>query len=706
LNWLIHDPLTLFLAQIVAIIAACRGMGLVMRRIGQPSVIAEICAGILLGPSVLGWLAPDVFGTLFPPGSLHVVRMVSQIGLLLFMFLVGLELDLRLLRGRLRSSLAISLAGIVLPFALGIALAASLRAEFAPSGVTFGGFAVFMGVAMSITAFPVLARILAERRLLRTRVGTVAIACAAIGDVIAWCILAFAVSIASTTGVGDGVVTTLLAFSYVAVMLFGVRPLLARLAARVGTSRAMSQNVVALVLLLVIVSGWVSARIGIHVLFGAFLFGVIFPKEGGFARALAEKLEDVVVVLLLPLFFAMSGLRTEIGLLGSANHLAICGAIIAVASVGKFGGSAIAARLTGMSWRESGAIGVLMNTRGLLELIVLNIGLELGLLSPTLFSMMVIMALVTTFVGAPLLQRIYPANAMARDLLEDEPPPVIVRTASRVMVCVSDGSAGPGLVEVAKMLASTHGEVIVLHLMNPSDRSSARVGEPADEAGEVMRPALEYAKQNGITVRPLSFVSTDLAEDIARVADVRGVEVALLGLHKPVLTQTFLGGVVHDVMQRADVTVAVYVARQAAETRRVLVPFQGSPHDRAALALAARVQETTGSEITVLQVVRPGGTSSAAHAIDGFAETGGKVLVQTVEHRSPAVAAIERAADFDLVIVGVGEEWGLGDRKLAFGLQSERLIRECPTSLLVVRGARESNDAVRNNLATARVASE
>jgi Kef-type K+ transport system membrane component KefB/nucleotide-binding universal stress UspA family protein len=691
------------------IIAACRGLGLIMRRIGQPSVIAEIGAGILLGPSVLGWLAPGVAEGLFPPGSLHVVRMLSQLGLLLFMFLIGLELDLRLLRGRARSSVLISQTSIVLPFALGCGLAIWLRPEFAPVGISATTFAIFMGVAMSITAFPVLARILTERRLLRTRVGTVTIACAAIDDVTAWCVLAFAVSLARTSEIEGAVVTTVLAAGYVVAMLFLLRPLLARLAARVATPSAMSQNLVALVLLLVIVSSWVTERIGIHVLFGAFLFGVVLPKDGGFARALAEKLEDVVVVILLPLFFAVSGLRTEIGVLGSVDHLLICGAIILVASVGKFGGATIAARVAGMGWREAGAIGVLMNTRGLMELIVLNIGLDLGVITPALFSMMVIMALVTTFATTPLLQRIYPPSAMAHDLLDDEAPPAVEPIASRVMVCVSDGSAGPGLVSMAKNLAGEAGEVIVLHLSAATDRSSARVGDPAAETAEALEPALEHARAIGLAVRPLSFVSREPAEDIARVADVRDVDVAVLGLHKPVLSQSLLGGVVHEVMRQADTTVAVYVDRAGREPRRILVPFQGSGHDRAALALAARVQQSVGSEITVLHVVRSdAGSSESRKAIDSFVETGGKVLVETVEHRSPAAAAVERAPGYDLVIVGVGEEWGLGERRMGFGLQPERLIRDCPTSLLVVRGRRDGAAAILppRQIATARVSSE
>ncbi len=413
--FLIPDSLTRFIAQVVLILVASRLVGLGTRWMRQPMVIAEIIAGILLGPSLLGWLLPDVSTALFEASSLSILKMVSQLGLILFMFVIGLDLDLKLLRGRGHASVAISHTSIVLPFVLGIMLAIYLHPRYSDASVPFLAFALFLGAAMSITAFPVLARILSERRLLRTRVGSITIACAAVNDVTAWCILAFVVAVARATGIGAAVYTTLIALSYIAVMIWLVRPVIGRVAARLVSREGMSQNLVSAVLVTLFASSWITELIGIHALFGAFLFGAILPREQGFARALLEKLEDLVLVAFLPLFFAYSGLRTQIGLLDSTETWLVCGLIIAVACTGKFGGSVIAARLTGLSWRESGALGVLMNTRGLMELIVLNIGLDLGVISPLLFSMMVLMALFTTFITTPLLQRIYPDDELARE---------------------------------------------------------------------------------------------------------------------------------------------------------------------------------------------------------------------------------------------------------------------------------------------------
>lgn len=411
---LIPDEFTRFIAQIVVIILAARLIGMAMRWIRQPMVVAEIIAGILLGPSLLGWLFPDASAILFEPSSLGVLKLVSHVGLTLFMFLIGIELDPKLLRGRGRASLIISHTSIIVPFAFGLLSALYLYPRYSSSTVSFSAFALFLGAAMSITAFPVLARILSERRLMRTRVGTVAIACAAVDDVTAWCILAFVVAVGRATGIDAAITTTLMALVYVAVMIGMVRPLLFRAAARVASAATISQNLIAAILILLFASSWVTELIGIHALFGAFIFGAILPKDQGFAQAIAHKLEDLVMVAFLPLFFAYSGLRTEIGLIHSAGSWLACALIIAVACVGKFGGGAFAARLTGFSWREAGAIGLLMNTRGLMELIVLNIGLDLGVISPTIFSMMVVMALFTTFMTTPLLHWIYPPELIAR----------------------------------------------------------------------------------------------------------------------------------------------------------------------------------------------------------------------------------------------------------------------------------------------------
>jgi Kef-type K+ transport system membrane component KefB len=408
-SYLIHDPLTRFVAQVLAVTLLSRAIGLLTWRLGQPLVIAEMIGGIMLGPSLLGWVAPELWAHLFTSESLLPLRLASQFGLMFFMFLVGLELDSSHYRGRSSSSVVIAQIGIVVPFVLGSALGLWMYPRFSSESTSRTAFVLFVGAAMSITAFPVLARILTEWRMLDTRVGAIAIASAAIGDVTAWCLLAFIVAVARHHDVSGAAITTVAAIAYVGLMVGAVRPLLSRLAARVTPPDTVPQTVVAIVVVLVLISSWATELIGIHALFGGFLAGVIMPRENGFARALSHRLEGLVVMLL-PLFFASSGLNTQIGLLSGGNEWAVCGLIILVASAGKFGGSAVAARTTGFSWREAGVIGVLMNTRGLMELIVLNIGLELGVISPIVFSMMVIMALVTTFTTTPLVRWLTPAS--------------------------------------------------------------------------------------------------------------------------------------------------------------------------------------------------------------------------------------------------------------------------------------------------------
>lgn len=398
------EPLPLFMGQMVAILVASRALGLIARPLGQPQVVAEIVAGIMLGPSCLGALWPAATATLFPARSLQVLNLFSQIGLVLFMFLVGLELDFTQLRGRAKASVAISHASIVAPFALGAAAAFFLYARWAPPGVGFVPFALFLGIAMSVTAFPVLARILKERGLTHTRLGALAIACAAVDDVTAWCLLALVVALAKSTSPFAALTTASIALGYIAVMVWVAKPLLARTLTRIDRRGELPPNTIALLLGLLLVSSLCTELIGIHALFGAFALGAIVPKTHEMHSRLAARLQDLVVVVFLPLFFAFSGVRTQLGLLSTPTAWLVAAILCGIACLGKFGGSAVAARLTGSSWREATALGVLMNTRGLMELIVLNLGLDLGVLSPTLFTMLVLMALVTTFMTSPIMR--------------------------------------------------------------------------------------------------------------------------------------------------------------------------------------------------------------------------------------------------------------------------------------------------------------
>ncbi len=399
----------LLILQIGTILIVARLVGWLFGKLHQPRVVGEMLAGILLGPSLLGWLAPNISSSLFPADSLGHLNSLSQVGLLIFMFLVGLELDLGHLRELGRAAVMTSQVSIIVPFILGSTFAVYLYPRLSDPSVSFAGFALFMGAAMSVTAFPVLARILTERNMLRTRVGSVAIACAAVDDVTAWCILAGIVVIVRASSLELPVWLTVSGLAaFVIVMGLVVRPALRRLEMVYEKRGNLTQDLIAIILLVVLASGLITETLGVHALFGAFLAGVVMPRHRELSRELSQKFEALIVVLLLPIYFALTGLRSSIFLISGAKMWLYCAVIIVLAVAGKLGGSMLSARFNGMSWRESAAVGILMNTRGLVELVILNIGLDLGILSPALFSIMVLMALVTTLMTTPLLRWVYP----------------------------------------------------------------------------------------------------------------------------------------------------------------------------------------------------------------------------------------------------------------------------------------------------------
>lgn len=395
------NPLFHLLLALAAVVVAGRLLGAAFKYVGQPPVIGEVIAGILLGPSLLGRVAPAAATYILPPEVAPHLGMLAQFGVILYMFVVGLELDTRVLRERGHATVAISHASIVVPFLLGSSLALWLYPLLSSRDVPFTVFALFLGAAMAVTAFPVLARILTDRGISRTPLGVVALTCAAVDDVTAWCLLAFVVSVARAN-VGGAFVTISLTIGYIALMFLVVRPLLLRFGFRLSGGQT-TQGMMALVLIGLLLSTLTTELIGIHAVFGAFLMGAVIPHDSDVARDLIHKLEDFVSVLLLPAFFAFTGMRTQIGLVFGWENWLLCGLIILVATAGKFGGTVAAARFTGLGWRDASSLGILMNTRGLMGLIVLNVGLDLGVISPTLFAMMVLMALVTTLMTSPVL---------------------------------------------------------------------------------------------------------------------------------------------------------------------------------------------------------------------------------------------------------------------------------------------------------------
>jgi Kef-type K+ transport system membrane component KefB len=407
-----RSPLSVLLIQIVVILAAAGLFGRLFRRIGQPPVMGEMIAGIILGPSVLGFFFPQAMSFIFPPTSLETLRLLSQIGVVLFMFVVGMELNVRHVKEKGTAAVMISHASILVPFVLGTALALFLYRGLAPPGTSFSAFALFIGVAMSITAFPVLARILEDRGLSQTDLGSIAITCAAVDDVTAWCILALVIALVQASGIAVSFITILFTLLFALGMIFLVRPQLRRMVKQATGSHVHTRRLIAGVLAFVLISALTTEIIGIHALFGAFIAGVVMPPSTDFRAFLRDKLDAFSAAAFLPLFFAFTGLRTQVSLLNDWQSWAMCGVIILVAIAGKLGGSMLMSRWTGMSWTQSFSIGVLMNTRGLVELVVLNIGYDLGILSGRIFAMMVLMALVTTFMTGPLLSLV---NIRARE---------------------------------------------------------------------------------------------------------------------------------------------------------------------------------------------------------------------------------------------------------------------------------------------------
>jgi Kef-type K+ transport system membrane component KefB len=402
--------LFILVLQVAVVLTACRLTGTLFKKFQQPRVVGEMFAGIMLGPSFLGWIAPHFSAYLFPASSLGFLNALSQIGVIIFMFLVGMNINPKELAKEGHAAVLSSHVSITAPFVLAAFLALYLYPRLSDDSVAFSSFALFMGAAMSITAFPVLARILQERKMMHSRLGTVAIACAAVDDVTGWIILAYIVvlirSAHSTTSIWvtlGGIIV------FAVVMIYGVQRLLQGVFLKAYEKWGhLSENRMAFMMLLVLASALCTERLGIHLLFGAFLMGAIMPKEPVFVRYVLDRFETITVTLLLPLFFAFTGLRTNIALVKGPTMWMYCGLIILVATAGKLGGSTIAARFSGMPLREAAGLGTLMNARGLMELVILDVGLDIGVISPALFSMMIVMALVTTFMTTPVLNLICP----------------------------------------------------------------------------------------------------------------------------------------------------------------------------------------------------------------------------------------------------------------------------------------------------------
>ncbi|MNQ25293.1 High-affinity Na(+)/H(+) antiporter NhaS3 [compost metagenome] len=536
-----QDPLAILLAQIVTIILVARFFGWVFKKIGQPSVIGEIIAGIVLGPSLLGMYFPEFSSVLFPVESLGNLKFLSQIGLILFMFVIGMELDLKVLKNKANEAVVISHASIVIPFALGIGLAYFVYNRFAPEGVKFLSFSLFMGIAMSITAFPVLARIVQERGIHKTRLGAIVITCAAADDITAWCLLAVVIAIVKAGTFVSSLYIIGLALVYVVVMLFMVKPFLKRIGDLYGSKDTLVKPVVAIFFLTLILSSYATEVIGIHALFGAFMTGAIMPDVPKFRTIFIEKVEDVSLILLLPLFFVFTGLKTEIGLINDPYLWRVTGFIILVAVVGKFLGSALAAKFVGQNWRDSLTIGALMNTRGLMELIVLNIGLELKVLTPEVFTMMVIMALVTTFMTGPALDLINYVFKTKDAIVQEIVPN---HNKYRILISFGNNEKGKSLLRLANSLVKKKKDAASVTVMHLSLSDEMHPFNMEDKEKSCFIPILEESHHLKQEIKTIFKATIDIETEIAEIANEGDYDLLLVGLGKSIFEGTILGKVI------------------------------------------------------------------------------------------------------------------------------------------------------------------
>ncbi|GAA3753453.1 MULTISPECIES: cation:proton antiporter [Flavobacterium] len=624
----LQHPLAILLAQIVTIILVARLFGWFFRKIGQPSVIGEMIAGIVLGPSLVGMYFPEFSAALFPKESLGNLQFLSQIGLILFMFVIGMELDLKVLKNKAHDAVVISHASIVIPFALGLSLAFFIYETYAPLGVEFSSFGLFMGIAMSITAFPVLARIVQERGMQKTKLGTIAITCAAADDITAWCILAVVIAIVKAGSLSSSLYVIGMAILYVIIMLKIVRPFLKRVGDLNATRESLNKPVVAIFFITLLISAYASELIGIHALFGAFLAGAIMPENNKFRNLFIEKVEDVSIIVLLPLFFVFTGLRTQIGLLNDPELWKITGLIILVAVVGKFFGSALAAKFMGQNWKDSLAIGALMNTRGLMELVVLNIGYDLGVLSAEIFTMMVIMALVTTFMTGPALDFI---EFIFKDKITAVQQEIGSKSKYKILLSFATPEKGKKLLKIANSLVKKQADNSIVTAMHLSLSTEIHSFDVKEHEKKMLLPVIEESHALNQDMVSLHKVSSDIDSDIIDTANQGEYDLLLVGLGQSIFDGTLLGKILgfttrivnpdrlidkftgkeglfennpfdertRHIILKSKMPVGIFIDKDLEEVNQVLMPIF-SKEDAFLIEYAKKLINNNGSQITVL----------------------------------------------------------------------------------------------------------
>ena len=524
----VESPFALLLIQIITILLTCRVFGWLFQKMKQPMVIGEVVAGIMLGPSVIGSLFPEFSGWLFRPESLVHINTLSQFGLILFMYSIGMELDLTEVRRRMKDTILISHSGTILPFFCGMTLAYFVYDKYAYETTPFLPFALFIGISMSVTAFPILARIIQEKKLTKSRLGTLTLASAANGDITAWCLLAAIMAVAQAGSMLSAVFNILFTVVFLLFMFLVVRPFLRALGQLYHNKEVVSKGMIAMMFLFLIMSAYLTEVLGLHALFGAFMAGVVMPENAKFRQLMTEKVEDVSLALFLPLFFVSTGLRTEIGLLNSPELWRLCFWFILVAVTSKIVGAYVPARFIGESRKDSLYIGALMNTRGLTELIILSIGYEMQVLPPEIFVILVLMTLITTLITSPIVSLInlfYKAKErfLQRTVVQDK------LGVFNVLLSFGRASSGKILLDVAhQMFAANTNQlnITALHLTVGENMNPLRT-ESFEEVS--FAPILLGAQRLSVPLQTRYELSSDASKDICRIANDESYDFLLVG---------------------------------------------------------------------------------------------------------------------------------------------------------------------------------
>jgi Kef-type K+ transport system membrane component KefB/nucleotide-binding universal stress UspA family protein len=700
------DTVSLVLLEILIVIGFSRVVGLLFRAIKQPLVIGEIMAGIMLGPSFFGKFFPAAQAWLFPKTTAPILEVLAQIGLIFFMFLIGLELDPKYLKGKVKIAFATSAAGIILPFILAGGLALWLYPIGQGSQTSLLAFSLFFGSALSITAFPVLARIISESNLQNTSVGSLALTCAAVDDVAAWCLLALAIAVARTNNIYAALPHIALSLIYIIFVLTVGRRLLQGLTRYYSRSNKVSQILLAVVYMLVVASALIAEAIGIHFIFGAFLIGAAMPKNEGMVREIAQKTEDFVLIFLLPVFFVYSGLKTKIGLIDSPYLWLICAVILAVAIIGKYVGVYFTAKSLGLPKREASVLGWLMNTRGLTELIVLNIGLQLGVINDLLFAMLVIMALTTTFMTSPLVEWTYPKKLLRQQTLDTMAPVITPVTDYRILVPVANPKTQKSLIEFAVAIAHNPAEMSTVHPLSLIELEEDYLyqSSPAEverllasrrqELAALVDTIDTISDQNKI--QPIVQVGFDVAKKTADLVLLDRPDLVLLGWHRSAFSRDRLGGRVRQILATAATDVAVLVDANPPEEiverkyQKILVPYTANTHDDLALELALRllfndeqrslhVLQLSPLSLTVSELSYEMNQSIA----DLPSDVRNRIQIETIASESLMGNVITASRTADLTIAGTSRNWGV--QRHTLGRYTDELALHCNSPLLITR---------------------